>query len=83
MVLAEPEPLWVIIHELGHVLDEVLGLDHTAQPVTEYATTNRGEAFAEAFTAWIKPNEYAEAWLQDALYEDRATVHLFEELVAA
>lgn len=83
LVLCEPEPLWVIVHELGHVLDEALGFDHTAQPTTDYSKTNRGEAFAEAFTAWIKPDEYAAEWLQDKLHEDRATIHLFEELAAA
>jgi len=42
-----------VIHELGHVLDESLGFRHMAEPVTEYAKVDRGEAFAEAFTSWL------------------------------
>lgn len=77
-VVTEP---WVVIHELGHVLDELLGFEHIAKPVTRYAETNQTEAFAEAFTAWIKPPEYNKGWLQDLLYEDKATIHLFESLL--
>ena len=42
-----------IVHEIGHVLDEYLGFNHDAVPVTEYAKVDRAEAFAEAFTAWL------------------------------
>lgn len=64
-----------VFHELGHALDETLGWSHTAAPVSEYAKTDRTEAFAEAFTAW-------QYWYgdQDALYGDEATVRLFEDL---
>jgi len=51
--LLTPEPWYVVIHELGHVLDEQLGWEHIAEPVTEYAKFNREEAFAEAFTGWL------------------------------
>jgi hypothetical protein len=43
-----------IAHELGHVLHEQVGLDFMVLvPVTDYAQTDRLEAFAEAFTAWL------------------------------
>lgn len=42
---------WQVIHELGHVAHFTLGLeDFGTAPVTEYATRNYREAFAEAFT---------------------------------
>lgn len=50
------QPWWrvrVVVHELGHVLDWRLGFTHTAEPLNDYAATNRWEAFAEAFTAWV------------------------------
>ena len=53
VVLPNLVSLDVIVHELGHVLDESLGFRHTAEPVTEYAKVDRGEAFAEAFTSWL------------------------------
>ena len=43
----------VVIHELGHVLDESLNFTFMSKPSTEYAKTNRGESFAEAFTSWL------------------------------
>ena len=48
--LVEPE---TVVHELGHILHEALAFEPAATPVTEYAKTNRWEAFAEAFTAWL------------------------------
>lgn len=62
------------IHELGHVLDERLGFQHCAQPVTWYAEDNRAEAFAEAFASWVLPG-YAHR-------PDEATLALFESLAA-
>ena len=53
VVLPNLVSLAVIVHELGHVLDESLGFTHIAEPVTEYAKVDRGEAFAEAFTSWL------------------------------
>ena len=41
-----------VVHELGHALDEVLGEEWSAKPVSDYARVDRFEAFAEAFTAW-------------------------------
>jgi hypothetical protein len=41
-----------VIHELGHALDEVLGYEWLAKPVSKYARVDPFEAFAEGFTAW-------------------------------
>lgn len=70
-----------VVHELGHVLDWQLGFTHHAEPVTDYATRNRYEAFAVAFAAWVLPFGYGHGDAKDRLYEaDRRTVALFEEL---
>jgi hypothetical protein len=70
-----------LVHELGHVLDEALGFEHAALPVTSYAKDNRYEAFAEAFAAWVMPFGHGYGAAKDALYDtDRATVALFEGL---
>lgn len=53
VVLPSLQSLDVVVHELGHVLDECLGFSHIASPVTEYAKVDRGEALAEAFTSWL------------------------------
>lgn len=53
IVIPAPVPPVVIVHELGHALDEALGFGHAAESVTSYAQTNRAEAFAEAFTSWL------------------------------
>lgn len=51
IVLPVEESVDTIIHELGHVAHFTLGLDDFgSEPVTEYATRNHREAFAEAFT---------------------------------
>jgi hypothetical protein len=79
VVLPAPEEPWIVVHELGHALDDSIGFDrHEVQPVTDYAKTDRWEAFAEAFTAWLCPDIYATA--QDLLAQDKATLSLFEEL---
>lgn len=44
-----------IAHEYGHVLDERLNFDVSVIACTGYAATNRMEAFAEAFCAWVLP----------------------------
>lgn len=43
------------LHELGHVLHEVVEWDVSAEPVTAYAKTDRFEAFAEFVTALFFP----------------------------
>lgn len=70
-------PVVHIVHELGHVLDWRMGFTHTADPVTEYAESNREEAFAEAFTARFY--RYGD---QDAAATDLATIALFDSLDA-
>lgn len=66
-----------VVHELGHALDRRLGFNHLAVPVSKYALTNRREAFAEAFEARLY--YYGD---QGAANADRATVSLFDSLVA-
>ena len=71
-------PLAMMVHELGHVLDESLRFEHDAAPVTAYAETDRREAFAEAFTAWLIPS-HLPSYGSSAHIGD-ATVALFDEL---
>lgn len=70
---------WVIVHELGHVWHEKLNFDITPKPITEYATTDDLEAFAEAFTAWLCP-EYPQ-WTRDSLREDEPTISFLESFL--
>lgn len=62
-----------LVHELGHALEDYLEIDHVAEPVSEYATTNRVEAFAEAFTVWCRAPDY----LHLRRYLDQETDALF------
>ena len=68
----------LIVHELGHVLHEIIGFDHDAEPVTKYAELDRYEAFAEAFTAWLNPG-YGQYYKQ-LRRVDNKTISLFREL---
>jgi hypothetical protein len=70
-----------VVHELGHALDDVLGEEWLAQPVSNYAWTDRYEAFAEAFTAWVGlPSYHAE---RDRLYRiDRDTAAFFDAITS-
>lgn len=77
VVLPNPESPLVIVHELGHVLDHRLGFSHDARPVSDYAETDRTEAFAEAWTAWWFWDDDLD---QKVLAQDQATVTLFEGL---
>lgn len=75
IVLPTVETPEVIVHELGHALDEVLAFAHEAAPVTCYAGAGgRIEAFAEAFTSWLIPGYPVIARL------DPASRALFEAL---
>ena len=65
-----PDPA-VVIHELGHVLDETLDFSHVALPITEYAKVNEAEAFAEALVGWL---------FEDSGEPDEETRCLFEFL---
>lgn len=55
--LPEPAPWYLIVHELGHVLDERLDYEIAVAPVTDYARRNRREAFAEAFLSYCVGHE--------------------------
>lgn len=51
---------FVVVHEIGHALHETFDFDPNPLPVTQYARTNKYEAFAEAFTSWVWPQpDYA------------------------
>lgn len=50
VALPIPVEPWVVVHELGHVVHELLRWAPSPDPVTKYAATNRWESFAEAFT---------------------------------
>lgn len=78
VMLPVAEEPWVIVHELGHALHEMIDYEHVAAPVTSYAERDVWEAFAESFAAWVCPDVYACA--QDSLLRDEATVRLFEQL---
>lgn len=69
VVLPTPKSLKTVVHEYGHVLDEQLGFDLQFAPVSAYATTNRQEAFAEAFAAWVM----GEQWI---IADEPAAAHL-------
>jgi len=68
---------YVVIHELGHIVDYFLHFSHDALPINDYAQTDRREAFAESFAAqyfWL--GEEAE----DIFQSDRQIQYLFESL---
>lgn len=71
-------PVAAMVHELGHVLDESLRFEHDAKPVSGYAGTDRFEAFAEAFTAWLIPSYTASCGSGSVV--DGATAALFSDL---
>jgi hypothetical protein len=86
IVLPTPEEPIIIVHELGHALDEALGEIHEAEPVTWYAATDRLEAFAEAWTVWVAERSGLELGSWRSHYADSrpdpAIAALFEELAA-
>ena len=67
-VIDEP---WVVVHELGHALDNIVYYDHPITPITEYAKINEAEAFAEAFVGWL---------FEDSGEPDKETETLFDSL---
>lgn len=85
VVLPSEEDPWttaVIVHELGHVLDESIGFDrHKPEPVSQYAERDEYEAFAEAFTLWIWGD--IDGYRPQVLRNDARTLRLFEELSCA
>jgi len=79
IVLPEITTPDIVVHELGHYLDFLLGFRHNAIPINEYAKTNRREAFAEAFTARYF---YLSKEANDIYLADKSTHYLFECLGA-
>lgn len=71
---------FVVTHELGHALDCALDWSlPRPEPVSEYAQTNRREAVAEAFAAWLHPEMFP--WAAPILHGS-AIQAAFEELAA-
>lgn len=63
--------LVTVVHELGHVIHEILDFDDCGFPnVSEYAQTNDHENFAEAITAWIVPFGWGYGESKDVLSRD-------------
>lgn len=77
VVLPVLVPPSTVVHELGHALHYEYALDHVALPVTDYAKTDRFEAFAEAFEATF-------FWYgdQDVWWSDEATRDLIQRLAS-
>lgn len=68
---------YIVIHELGHILDYITHFNHNALPINDYAQTNRREAFAESFAAqyfWLGKEA------EDIFQSDRQTQCYFESL---
>ena len=55
--VANDEP-WIVVHELGHVLDERTGFQFDLEPVNDYAARDREEAFAESFRLYTMKGEF-------------------------
>jgi hypothetical protein len=67
-----------IVHELGHALDRLDGRTWIASPVSSYAETNRAEAFAEAFVAWVLADQGG-AYLRRLTWPKVPTRSVFEQ----
>jgi hypothetical protein len=80
LVLPELISVADAVHELGHVLHEKLKFDPSTMPVSWYAKTNKFEAFAESFTAWVLPEGRYDIERERLYTKDRKTVDLFERL---
>lgn len=68
----------LIVHELGHVLDGLLGFTHIAEPITKNARISHMEAFADAFTSWLNPG-YRQ-YYEHLREVDERTLSLFREV---
>jgi hypothetical protein len=74
-----PRRMDMVVHELGHALDDVLGEKWAAKPVSDYGRADRFEAFAEAFTAWVGLPSYTTE--RDRLYRiDRDSADFFDAI---
>lgn len=54
-VLVHP---FTIVHEIGHALHETFDWEPDPPAVTDYARTDKHEAFAEAFASWCWPQPH-------------------------
>lgn len=72
----------VAVHELGHILHEQLRFEPSPSPVSDYAGSNKWEAFACAFTAWVVPWQCSRRHDPTILWRDSATMRLFEHLAS-
>lgn len=75
----------VIVHELGHVIEEKLKFDIPKfKPINSYAATDESEAFACAFQAWTNPTRYTDHWrrhnIEDLYKCDPSAVAFFNNL---
>lgn len=77
IVLPYPCTPDVVVHELGHALDALLGFADSVAPVSKYALVNRMEAFAESFQAWLYNSDDLD---DDAFMRDLPTRRLFAEI---
>ena len=83
----DTEP-WVIVHELAHVLHERLNFRGNPISLTNYAETDRFEAFAEFFTVlycpdvpdWYFRKFGSREKTLDVLYSDKKSLKMFNEL---
>jgi hypothetical protein len=69
------DPVGTVVHELGHALHGIVGFEWIAEPVSQYASENAYEAFAEAFEAWVAGSPVAP-------FVDERTRVLFETVAA-
>ena len=83
VVLPLPVPAVTVVHELGHVLHEKVSFEDLGTlPVSEYATTNRWERFAEYFVmqAYGHGGEFTdrgnEGWWVENYYRSQARYRL-------
>ena len=58
VVVPSPVHPVVVVHELGHALNECFRDAPVPPPVSKYAARNALEAFAEAFTVMVAPEDW-------------------------
>lgn len=78
IVLPRPD-VEVIVHELGHAFHTVLNDDTILAPVSNYAKTNKYEAFAEAFAFFFCPTY--KNWFTQTGEIDELGLHIFRDEV--
>ena len=81
VVLPHVEHWSVVVHELGHVLDERQGYRWLLPAVSDHAKLDRWEAFAEAFQTFVLGDEQPPGWSEryDVLMSwDRSPESIFQ-----